>query len=105
MRYVLILLLCLPVAPAAAQDTGSPEDIEDGVDMLSEGARRLLRGLMGEVEPEMREMAEALREWNFNSIGIEDLGQYHPPEKLPNGDIIIRRKVPLETPLDDEIEI
>ena len=30
----------------------SPEDIEEGVDLLSEGARRLLRGLMGEVEPQ-----------------------------------------------------
>ena len=108
MRYVLIALLCLSGPPAIAQDTtqnGNPEDIEEGVDLLSEGARRLRRGLMGQVEPEMRDRADALREWDFNGIGIDDLGQYHPPEKLPNGDIIIRRKVPLDTPLDDEIEI
>ncbi|MBJ3762291.1 AAA+ family ATPase [Maribius pontilimi] len=105
MRHALILVLCLAMTPLAAQQTGTPEDIEEGVDLLSEGARRLLRGLMGEVEPQMQEMAEALKEWNFNGIGIDDLGQYHPPEKLPNGDIIIRRKTPLDVPMDDEIEI
>ena len=29
-------------------------------------------------------------------VTIEDLGQYHPPQVLPNGDIILRRKTPLE---------
>jgi len=43
---------------------------------------------------------------------IDDLSVYHPPEMLPNGDIILRRKAPLDPdapdqpPLDEgEIEI
>ncbi|NHW17243.1 hypothetical protein HA071_25590 [Escherichia coli] len=64
---------------------------------------------MGEVEPRMRDLARALEDWNFEGLTIDDLGAYHPPEKLPNGDIIIRRKIPLEgpseDPMDDEIEI
>ena len=28
---------------------------------------------------------------------IGDLNQYHPPEKLPNGDIILRRKTQDDT--------
>jgi len=27
---------------------------------------------------------------------IGDIDAYHPPEMLPNGDIILRRKTPLE---------
>lgn len=111
LRPALLLLLC--ASPVLAQDTapdpapGDAEDIEEGVDLLSEGARRLLRGLMGEVEPRMRELAEALEEWDFQGLSVDDLGAYHPPEMLPNGDIILRRKVPkaVEDPMDDEIEL
>jgi hypothetical protein len=38
---------------------------------------------------------------------IGDLRNYHPPEKLPNGDIIIRRKTPAEILTDrgEDIEL
>jgi len=39
---------------------------------------------------------------------IEDISNYHPPEMLPNGDIIIRKKTPAEMVIpneDEEIEI
>ena len=40
---------------------------------------------------------------------IEELNAYHPPEVLPNGDIIIRRKTELERQMeknrDGEIEL
>lgn len=106
-------LVLLLATPAIAQDPepdpsqGDASDITEGVDMLSEGARRLLRGLMGEVEPEMRDLADALKEWNFEGLDLEDLGAYQPPEVLPNGDIIIRRKDsrPVDQPMDDEIEL
>ena len=40
-------------------------------------------------EPELREMLDEVRDWS----------SYHPPEVLPNGDIIIRKKqVEPETP-------
>ena len=69
------------------------------MDLLSQGSRLLLRGLIGELEPALRELEGALN----------DLNAYYPPEILPNGDIIIRRKVPLqvkpETGEDGEIEL
>ena len=63
-----------------------------------------------EMEPALRqfveEMGPALRDL-MDQVG--DLSAYHPPEVLPNGDIIIRRKSPLElqdTPAPDgEIEL
>lgn len=107
------LLVLLLSSPAAAQDgdapppPGDPSDITEGVDLLSEGARRLLRGLMGEVEPQMRELADALEKWNFEGLDLDDLGAYEPPEMLPNGDIIIRRKDsrPVDRPMDNEIDL
>jgi len=78
------LSLSLLAAPVTAQDEDT--DLSEGMDLLSEGTRLLLRGLMGEIEPALRELEGALK----------DMNAYHPPEVLPNGDIIIRRKVPLE---------
>jgi hypothetical protein len=90
MVLALVLVFALP---AAAQE---PEgDVEEGLDLFSEGTRLLLRGLMDEVGPALRELRETLG-------GIDD---YHAPEVLPNGDIIIRRRTPLvpeETPPVDE---
>ena len=31
---------------------------------------------------------------------IDDLANYHAPERLPNGDIILRRKTPAELKLE-----
>ena len=82
-------------APAAANDDTS--DMEEGLGLLGEGMQLLLRGLADELEPALR---------NF-SDQMEGLNRYHPPEVLPNGDIIIRRKTPgeLAPPEGDEIEI
>ncbi|SPJ24231.1 AAA+ family ATPase [Palleronia abyssalis] len=109
---VTALLLSTPaIAQEATEDPDMPigdtSDVEQGLDLLSEGTRQLLRGLMGEVEPRMRDLAESLENFDFNGIGVDDLGAYHPPEMLPNGDIILRRKEdrPIDTPMDDEIEI
>lgn len=100
MFRLILITFCLGTAtPVLAQDTSPvPEkDMQEGMDLMSEGMELLLRGLMGEMEPAMRELREA----------IDDLNAYHPPEVLPNGDIIIRRKVPLEVdpPEDGEIDL
>ena len=65
------------------------------------------RGLMDEMEPALRDLQEgmepALRDLMEK---LDDLDAYHLPEVLPNGDIIIRRKTPLDpAPDDEEIEI
>ncbi|WP_449301248.1 hypothetical protein [Plastorhodobacter daqingensis] len=100
-----------PVGPAHAQtspepdprDQGADRDWSEGLGLLQEGARRLLRGLMQEMEPALRDLGTR----------IDDLSVYHRPELLPNGDIIIRRRVPLESepvsppelPREGEIDI
>ena len=72
-------------SPAAAEEEGAPGVASEGLELLQEGTRLLLRGLMEEMGPGLREMQRRLG----------DLSAYHPPEVLPNGDILIRRR---ETP-------
>lgn len=110
----LLLVTTLSASPAISQDT-------DDDSLIEKGARLFLKGLMQEMEPAIdsleglaEEMEPALR--NFaTSMGpalrdllaeVEDWSVYHPPEMLPNGDIILRRKTP--KPLDppqNEIEL
>ncbi len=96
MRPFLAISLALMFAatPALVQETGEngtdDGEFNEGLDLLSEGTRLLLRGLMKEFEPALRELEGV----------IDDLNAYHPPEVLPNGDIIIRRKVPLQVEPD-----
>jgi hypothetical protein len=113
MRLALALafLLALPVAAQEAEPRGDAGqgDIGQGIDLLGEGARLILRGLAQEMEPALRGLGEeiaALRpllEDLARMIG--DVRNYHAPEMLPNGDIIIRRRVPVADPPDDELEI
>lgn len=90
----LVLSAALAAAPLHADDRADDRaedgarDMGEGLSLMEEGARLLLRGLMAEMEPTLREL-EGL---------VEDLNAYHPPEILPNGDIILRRKEPLEEP-------
>lgn len=94
--------------PAQAEET--PKD--EGFSLMEEGARLLFKGLVQEMEPAMREMEglsekmePALRGFVENmgpALGdlleqVEDFSKYHPPEILPNGDIILRRRTPEET--------
>ena len=117
-------LALLPVS-APAQEIlppgESPEEgeVEEGFDLIEEGSRLLLRGLVDQIEPLMddlaTEMEPKLRAFaqdfmplmeEFSDM-IGDLDNYHAPEKLPNGDIILRRKTPLSPDAleDDEVDI
>lgn len=95
MRHAIALTISLGLAaaPSLAQEPGEggPADMEEGFNLLEEGTRLLLRGLLTEMEPALRELQGALQE----------LEAYHPPEVLPNGDIIIRRKTPLDAAPED----
>ena len=55
-----------------------------------------LRGLMNEMGPSLREMESALKdvqpEIRKLLALVDDLRNYQSPERLPNGDILIRRK-------------
>lgn len=91
-------------------------DVEEGFNLLEEGGKLVLRGLLDGMDPTLEELADdlgiALEEMRpamrdlVEMLG--DIRNYHPPEKLPNGDIIIRRKEPLDPEMpgpDGEIEL
>ncbi len=100
MTRMIALLLCIAAAgPAAAQQTPSPrpdsgtgDSLREGLGLMEQGTRRLLEGLLREFGSAVEGLEEALR----------DLSAYHPPEVLPNGDIIIRRRTPLVPEAPDE---
>lgn len=122
MRQIVALTLALglSVTPAIAQDNDT--EITDGFNLMEEGARMLMRGLMSEVEPAitglrdtLEEMAPELGEF-IVTMGpaltdllnqVDDFSNYELPEFLPNGDIIIRRRpdAPIWVPENDTGEI
>lgn len=106
-----LLAATLLAAPVQAQES------EDGFSLMDEGMRLILRGLMQELDPALEEldaltrdlapmMQDFLVEMGPALRGlmeqVEDWSAYHPPEILPNGDIIIRRKTPAELAEDAE---
>ena len=108
-KLLLILALAAPL-PALAQEAPNG-DVEGGMSLLEQGAQMLLRGMLSEMEPTLKDMADALKDaepmLRDMLAMMDDLTNYHPPEMLPNGDIILRRKTPAEmTPAPDgEIEL
>lgn len=90
-------------APALAADTardagkgpGSPTappargDVSKGFGLMQEGTRLMLNGVLGQMAPKMHDLMGALGKM------MGDLSAYEAPQVLPNGDILIRRKVPL----------
>lgn len=95
MRHILFAI-SLAFAPHAALADDS--DVGRGLSMLEEGVGLMLQGLLSEIEPRLSQLEEALGELNA----------YHPPEILPNGDILIRRRTPVEPPAPEpgqEIEL
>lgn len=79
-RSVLVLALVVALAGPVRAEEG--RGMEDGLDLFSEGARRLMEGIVGELGPLLLQL-EAL---------IDEVTSYQAPERLPNGDIIIRRR-------------
>lgn len=95
-----------PVWAEATDAENGQQDMAEGADLLERGARLFLRGLMDELEPTFKELSESMEPALRELLGlVEDFDAYHPPERLPNGDIIIRRKTPMERAQEDEIEI
>jgi hypothetical protein len=111
---VILCTFCLTVSPALAQTEEGT--VDEGFSLLEEGAKIIMRSMLDEMEPALKElqsefgdamegMVPMMRDL-ANQIG--DIRNYHPPVKLPNGDIIMRRKTPQElaepTP-DGEVDI
>lgn len=109
------VLLVSPLQAQEAEEEGYSL-MERGAELFFEGIRREmepaldeLRGLAEDMEPALREFVGEMGPALVELLGkIEDLSAYHPPEMLPNGDIILRKKTPEEILKDDpdaEIEI
>ncbi|MFY0622095.1 MAG: hypothetical protein JXQ89_10400 [Pelagimonas sp.] len=116
-RFVLYpaLVLAMLSAPLCAE-----QEPEEGFSLMEEGAKMILRGLMTEMEPALeeleglaREMEPAMRSF-VTEMGpamkdlleqVEDWTLYHPPEILPNGDIILRRRPEAEIVPPEEIDL
>ena len=93
---------------------------DDGRSLMERGAELFFEGLSQEMAPalnDLRSMAEefgpSMKEF-FEEMGpglarildeVKDWSMYHPPEILPNGDIIIRRKADPENEDADEAEL
>lgn len=107
----LTLTLAVPAAPALAQeDETAPSMMEQGLQLFMEGLRQEmapavedLRGFAERMGPSMRsffqEMGPALAEMMDE---VQDWARYYPPEMLPNGDILIRRRPDPEPAPEEE---
>ncbi len=104
----IVLALGLSGPPATAQDAGS--------DLMRRGMELFLEGLQDELSPALREFYDLAEEAGpaFSSFlqqmgpafgeilnQVQDWTAYHPPEILPNGDIILRRKQPSDITPED----
>jgi hypothetical protein len=99
----LSLLLALSLSPARAQTIEEAPVPEEGLDLMQEGAKLLFRGLMSEMEPALDEMGRAIGDLEpaLRKMGpalrdlvamMGDIENYDAPVRMPNGDILIRRK-------------
>ena len=128
--FAALIALMLTVAPLQAQDDSAPDlpteegrSADEGLSLMERGARMFLDGMRREMEPALRDLGDmlatmgpAMQEF-LRDMGpamaslldrIDDLSVYEPPELLPNGDIIIRRKPdagPLPPPQEGEVDI
>lgn len=107
----LVLALCLAAAPVLAEEPPTaPRATEEGFGLMEEGMKLVLKGMMTEMQPALDEMGKALEEAGpaLKGLGaelvpklrqlialIDDIKNYDAPVMLPNGDILIRRNVPL----------
>jgi hypothetical protein len=95
MRTVILLTAFVALSsPALAQEEDG--GMRDGLDLLGEGSRMILEGLLDDMRP-MLEQVQPFFEQEImpmlERMGeiVDDLSYYELPERLPNGDIIMRR--------------
>lgn len=105
MHKTVFLCFTLALSPIAVSAQTQDGDISRGAELLGDGARLLLHGLLDELQPAAEGWAKLLEMLN-------DFSAYDLPEMLPNGDIIIRRREPLipegeggEAPVGEDAEV
>lgn len=110
MKQIAALTLAagLALSPAMAENHDQGE-MGEGLNLMEEGAKILLRGLMTEMEPALKDLRDLAEEMAPAFAELQELlgdfSNYHMPEVLPNGDIIIRRKIPLMIEPKEEGEV
>ncbi len=103
--YAAAIIACLAVPVSAEEPTGRS--------LMEEGARQFFRGLMDQMGPAiegLEDLADEMSDFTLQMgpalqellSKVEDWSVYHPPEILPNGDIIIRRKQDAPPPTTGE---
>lgn len=74
--------------------------MQEGKSLIERGAELFLRGLFSELRPQLDEMSKSMQQ-AVQEMGpaleqlralIDDMQNYEAPVRLPNGDILIRRK-------------
>lgn len=108
-----LLALSLLAPPAVAQEGYATNMIEDGLKLFFRGLVQEMEPALEDLEALARDMGPAMADF-LREMGpalkdlmdeVKDWSAYHPPEMLPNGDIILRRKTPLSPEAQPENEI
>ena len=113
MKHALFLIALLASPVNAETPVAPPPSVDEGVGLMQQGAEILLRGLMANMEPALKDMGDAMAQMEPKlrelMAMVDDITNYHAPEMLENGDILIRRKTPAELKLEtlpgDQIEL
>ena len=110
-----------PVVIFPAQAQGQPQtapqppaQLQDApADLFERGMEAVLDNVLREMQPTFDDMARGLDHARntfgpaLNDLGtlVDDIGNYQAPERLPNGDILIRRRAdaPPPPPLGDAL--
>lgn len=93
------LLAAATSLPASAQPANETET-EEGLGLIERGIGMLFRNLMSEAGPQLdlmtRDLSGALNQLapalQDLAVLVDDIRNYHPPERLENGDVLIRRR-------------
>ena len=99
-RLPILVLLAIPGAAPAQTQT------EDGLGLVERGLGIIAENLWSELGPDLnrlgRDMGGALAGLapvlEDLAVLVDDLGNYDPPQRLENGDILIRRKADAPPP-------
>lgn len=105
---IMRLLTAVIVAGALALPAAAQDDPPKARSLMEQGAELFFEGLRQEMEPALDNLRMMAEEFGpsmlsfFEEMGpaladlvdeVQDWSAYEPPEMLPNGDIILRKKV------------
>ncbi len=100
---VLTLVLAAAIPQGVAAQTERDDLMDEPPGLFRRGAEMFLKDLLDQAEPTLDELERTWREFapEIEKIGpmveslvtmVEDIRNYELPARMPNGDILIRRK-------------